>query len=35
MESRIKQLREKRGLIQEILAVELGITQQIDYSGAL
>lgn len=25
MESRIKQLREKRGLIQEILAVELGI----------
>lgn len=26
MESRIKQLREKRGLIQEILAVELGIT---------
>lgn len=24
MESRIKQLREKRGLIQEILAVELG-----------
>lgn len=29
MESRIKQLREKRGLIQEILAVELGITQQM------
>lgn len=29
MESRIKQLREKRGLIQEILAAELGITQQI------
>ena len=28
MESRIKQLREKRGLIQEILAAELGITQQ-------
>lgn len=28
MESRIKSLREKRGLIQEILAVELGITQQ-------
>ena len=28
MESRIKQLREKRGLIQEILAVELGITHQ-------
>lgn len=28
MESRIKQLREKRGLIQEILATELGITQQ-------
>ena len=27
--SRIKQLREKRGLIQEILAVELGITQQM------
>lgn len=25
MESRIKQLREKRGLIQEILAAELGI----------
>ena len=24
MESRIKQLREKRGLIQEILAAELG-----------
>ena len=29
MESRIKQLREKRGLIQERLAAELGITQQI------
>lgn len=29
MESRIKQLREKRGLIQEILAYELGITQQM------
>ena len=29
MESRIKQLREKRGFIQEILAVELGITQQM------
>ena len=29
MESRIKQLREKRGLIKEILAVELGITQQM------
>lgn len=28
MESRIKQLRENRGLIQEILAAELGITQQ-------
>lgn len=28
MESRIKQLRENRGLIQEILASELGITQQ-------
>lgn len=28
MESRIKQLRESRGLIQEILASELGITQQ-------
>lgn len=28
MESRIKSLREKRGLIQEILAAELGITQQ-------
>ena len=27
--SRIKQLREKRGLIQEILAAELGITQQM------
>lgn len=26
---RIKQLREKRGLIQEILAAELGITQQM------
>lgn len=29
MESRIKQLREKRGLIQEIHAAELGITQQM------
>lgn len=29
MESRIKLLREKRGLIQEILAVEIGITQQM------
>lgn len=29
MESRIKQLQEKRGLIQEILAAELGITQQM------
>ena len=29
MESRIKQLLEKRGLIQEILAAELGITQQM------
>ena len=29
MESRIKQLREKRGLIQEILAAELVITQQL------
>lgn len=29
MESRIKQLREKQGLIQEILAAELGITQQM------
>ena len=29
MESRIKQLREKRGLIQEVLAAELGITQQM------
>ena len=29
MESRIKQLREKRGLIREILAAELGITQQM------
>lgn len=28
MESRIKSLREQRGLIQEILAAELGITQQ-------
>ncbi|WP_144362799.1 helix-turn-helix transcriptional regulator [Mediterraneibacter gnavus] len=28
MESRIKTLREKRGLIQAILATELGITQQ-------
>lgn len=29
MESRIKQLRENRGLIQEILASELEITQQM------
>lgn len=29
MESRIKQLRENGGLIQEILASELGITQQM------
>lgn len=29
IESRIKQLRENRGLIQEILAAELGITQQM------
>lgn len=29
MESRIKQFRENRGLIQEILASELGITQQM------
>lgn len=29
MESHIKQLRENRGLIQEILASELGITQQM------
>ena len=29
MESLIKQLRENRGLIQEILASELGITQQM------
>lgn len=29
MESCIKQLRENRGLIQEILAAELGITQQM------
>lgn len=29
MGSRIKQLREKRGLIQEMLAAELGITQQM------
>lgn len=29
MESRIKQLRENRGLMQEILASELGITQQM------
>jgi len=29
MESRIKQLRENRGLIQEISASELGITQQM------
>ena len=29
MESRIKSLREKRGLIQELVAAELGITQQM------
>lgn len=29
MESRIKQLRQKQGVIQEILAAELGITQQM------
>ena len=29
MESRIKQLRENRGLLQEILAPELGISQQM------
>lgn len=29
MESRIRKLRENRGLIQEILASELGITQQM------
>lgn len=29
MESRIKQLRQKRGVIQEILAAELGITRQM------
>ena len=29
MENRIRQLREKRGLIQEILSTELGITQQM------
>lgn len=29
MESRIKQLRQKRGVIQKILAAELGITQQM------
>lgn len=29
MKSRIKQLREKRGMIQERLAAELGITQQM------
>ena len=29
MENRIKSLREKRGLIQELLASELGITQQM------
>ena len=28
MENRIKNLREKRGIIQEILAADLGITQQ-------
>ena len=29
MDSRIKQLREKRGLIQELLAADLGISQQM------
>ena len=29
MKSRIKQLRQKRGVIQEILVAELGITQQM------
>lgn len=29
MESRIKMLREKRGLIQELLAAEIGVTQQM------
>lgn len=29
MKSRIKQLRQKRGVIQEILAAELGIAQQM------
>lgn len=29
MKNRIKDLREKRGIIQEILAAELGITQQM------
>lgn len=29
MKSRIKQLRQKRGVIQEIFAAELGITQQM------
>lgn len=29
MKSRIKQLRQKRGVIQEILAAKLGITQQM------
>ena len=29
MKSRIKQLRQKRGVIQEILAADLGITQQM------
>ena len=29
MESRIKQLRQKLGVIQEILAAELGLTQQM------
>ena len=29
MENRIKNLREKRGLIQKLLAAELGITQQM------
>ena len=33
MESRIKQLREKRGLIQEILAVELGVVDLINYQN--
>ena len=29
MKSRIKQLRQKRGVVQEILAAELGRTQQM------